>query len=283
MNSVVNSGPANEAALARSGDSKSIDQFFSLVSRIYDALRLRSAVANSIDARAPEMAADLLRRTRRRRAAFDLYLREAPSAYTEDFALAVRAQQGSTDSVLEIRRRLEPVVLKRIYAYNLGWNEEELVDLVFDRLTLKLPTYRGQASLRTWAGTLASNALKNWIRSEDAKPRMVTIDEAGSDTLIQHDEPDAFLLGDERDRSLKRLASELSRIAQEVLSPPEWELLQRLIIDEHTYDDLSDELGKTRVALRQRRFQALRKLKAGALARFGDDFSQVVLESLENE
>jgi RNA polymerase sigma factor (sigma-70 family) len=264
------------------GDLAADDSFSQLLAGVFNALRAGATIISRIDERASVIAAELARRARRRRAQFDLFLRDAPEAYVADMALSVKAQQGNTAAVVEIRRLLEPVVIKRIYAYNLGWNEVDLVEMVFDRVWDKLSTYRGQAALRTWGGTLASNALKNWIRSQDAKPEHVRIDSRSEDVrgLAGEWTPDGALDQDEREEQLKSLAGNLSAIAQSVLSPGDWELLQRQIIEGQSYAELSAETGKSLVALRKRRFDAIRKLREAVLARYGDDFLSVVHESL---
>lgn len=278
---VAQTGGLEPDPIAVSAEAFGVEQFFGLISQLFDGLKAPSTLLQRIDSNASRVAADLLRRTRRRRAVFDLFLNEAPLSYADDLALAVQAQQGSADSVLEIRRRLEPVVLKRIYSYNLGWNEEELIDLVFDRVAKQLPTYRGKASLRTWAGTVAKNALINWIRSEAAKPAHVPIGTADRQLVADGEQEAASpVMAAERSALLKRLAGQLSAIALEVLSPSQWELLQRQIIDGESYQQLSDESGKSPEALRKRRFDAIKKLRAAVIERYGKDFSLLVQETL---
>jgi RNA polymerase sigma factor (sigma-70 family) len=268
------------------------DAFFDVLVRAFEALRPRPSLVDRLRERAAAIAADLARRARRRRAQFDLFLREAPPAHVADLALAVKAQQGNRDAVLELRQRLEPVVLRRIYAYNLGWNEEELTELVFDRIWDRLPQYRGDGSLRGWAGTVTFNVLKNWIRAEDARPQMVAVEHPDravaygarvgvEEAFATRERPDVALETLEHEARLRDVVARIVRVAQRVLSESDWALLQRQIVDGVSYQALSTESGRTEGALRKRRFDALKKLRAALLADYGPDFLDRLQELLQ--
>jgi DNA-directed RNA polymerase specialized sigma24 family protein len=272
------SGPAGPEAPAEGGVAT---EFLAIVRRLFGALVARPETRVRVDAQAAAAARDLLRRARRRRADLDLGLREADEAHAADMALAIKMQQGNTRAYQELRARLEPVILQRIYAYGLGWNETDLFELVFDRVIRKLPLYRGHASLRSWCGRLAANSLKNWMRDQDRQPRTTSIDgvhEPGEDAA--HGLPGEALLEEERATMLRALADDLARIAGEVLSADDWALLQRLIVDGDSYDLLSESTGKSVGALRKRRFDVVRKLRAAVLARRGDAFLGQLREHL---
>ena len=257
------------------------ERFLAAVVRVFGGLRAASAVAR-VDARLGAVAAELARRARRRRARFDLFLREAPPAHGADLALAIKAQQGSESALVEIRRRLEPVVLKRIYAYGLGWNEADLVELVFARLWDKLATYRGQSSLRTWGATVSANALKNWMRAADAKPEHVPLETRDGEVrdLEGGWTADGEVMTNERETRLKRMARALASVAREVLKPEDWELLQEQIVEGRSYAELTVATGRSEVALRKRRFDALKRLRRAVFERYGDRFADDVHEAL---
>jgi len=276
-------GRHTDAAASGAGE----ERFLAALRRVFDTLRAAPPVVARLDARLADVAADLVRRARRRRARFDLVLREAPPEHGTDLALALRAQQGSEAALVEIRRRLEPVVLKRIYAYGLGWNEADLLELVFARVWDKLPTFRGQASLRTWGATLSANALKNWMRANDAKPEHVPLEtttgaaHAGAAGELAGDwTADGDVITHEREDQIRQMARALASIAREVLKPDDWELLQQQIVEGRSYAELGGASGRSEVALRKRRFDALRKLRAAVVERFGARFADDVHETL---
>jgi RNA polymerase sigma factor (sigma-70 family) len=275
--------PAYAAAGGVAMDPATDDGFFEILVRVYDALRTAPSVVARLDARASAIAGDLARRARRRRAQFDLFLREAPPQHAEDLALAVKAQQGNGEAVREIRRRLEPVVVRRIYSYNLGWNEEDLVERVFGRVFDKIATYRGQASLRTWGAIVTLSVLKNYLRTADKEPKHVALD--GPATEIADERfgirPDGVIEQGERQQQLKRFASGIGAVAAEALTPRERRAVFDPITDGVTDVELARALAVEPNALRQIRFRAMKKLRAALLERFGPSFAGAVSEALQ--
>jgi DNA-directed RNA polymerase specialized sigma24 family protein len=87
-------------------------------------------------------------------------------------------------------------------------------------------------------------------------------------------------MGREREDRLKQMARALAAVAGEALKPEDWELLQQQIVEGRSYAELTAATGRSEVALRKRRFDALRKLRRAVVERYGDRFADDVQETL---
>jgi RNA polymerase sigma-70 factor (ECF subfamily) len=255
---------------------------------LFGSLRLDPALGGRHDAAAADVARALAARARRRRAHFDLGLRHAePHPYSADVALALRAQQGAREAVIELRRRLEPVIVTRIYALGLRRYEEELTEHAVARVWEKLGTYRGTASLTTWGARVTRNCLVNWLRSERVRERRTVplptdLDDEECVTLALHatPAPDLRLVADERDARLRNLAEIVSLVARETLSPGDWDLLQEIVLGEGSYAAVAAERGVRTGTLRVRSHRAVAKLRQAIADRLGEGFTRSVVETL---
>lgn len=262
------------------------ERFLHLLTRLFGGLPAPRDLAARWDAATASIAEALERRARRRRARFDLFLREAAPAHVADLALAVRAQQGNADAVVEIRRLLQPVVVARVHGARLGWNEDELVHDALGRIFDKLGSYRGGASLRTWGGRVTQNYLLNWLRDSRTRQRVevpLETGPGGEERTVPGDaaaSPERSVLHDERAERLARLAGELARLAAAALAPDEWELVLQVVIDGTPYQEIGTRTGVKPATLRVRLFRAVAKLRATALAANGPEFGRVVLDAL---
>src|SRR5579884_1317304 len=146
-------------------DAERATPFVNGVGRLLRGLRASAGVAAAIDREIDRVAARLASRAYRRRAEFEIVIREAaPSVHAADIALADRALQGDPAAARAIRDQIEGLIVGRIHAQGLGAHEDELVGLAMSHFWRKLPRYAGKASLRTWAWTVTDRFLFNWMR-----------------------------------------------------------------------------------------------------------------------
>lgn len=253
------------------------------VARLFGTLRPTPRLAQRLDREAPATALTLARRARRRRARYDLYLRAGATEFAADVALTLKAQQGSTEAVLELRRRLEPVIITRIYALGLRWNEEELTETVVGRVWDKLGTYRGDAPLTAWGSRVARNCLVNWIRAHDAHARHTAALEGDQELQVPAPDtavPDACLVAAERHARLRAQAATVTETARAALTPAEWELLLRVVVEEVPYAELAARDGERAGTLRVRVHRALCKLREAVAREHGARFTEELCDTL---
>jgi RNA polymerase sigma factor (sigma-70 family) len=248
-----------------------------LLADLFGSLRAPSDVARrQIDAR-QTIAERLAARTRRQRLRYDVSGREAPPSPVPDVVLAGRALEGDSDAVKAIWNSVQGIVVGRIYAMGLSRYEDELTELVMARIWDKLALYKGsaQASLRTWAWTVTGNALRNWIRDQKTRRRVVSIDE-GEGPTGNLAAPDRFaadydLVEAERQARCRHMLDRIARVAADTLRPEEWTLVQRVVVRGERYDSIAAELGELPGTLRARVFRALNRLRGPLIEELGDD------------
>lgn len=229
-------------------------------------------------------ARELLRRAQRRRPRVDVFGFGAESEHATDLALATRAVGGDGDAVDAVRRRVQAVVLSRIYGMGLGPNEDELLEAIMDRVWDKLSSYKGQASLPTWAWTVASNYLRNWQRDVGSRyARTIALHEgAGGGSAVAAPPEDAASYSiEETDRQERgrRLMARIAEVAAEQLRPDEWELIQRVIVRGEEYATIASEQNERAGTLRARVFRALNRLRGPLRDELDDEAEEYLREA----
>ena len=239
-------------------------------------------VERTLRERAATYAATLMQRLRRRRTRPEVFgLGEA--AHQADLALAAAAVSGDARAVDAVRQRVQSIVLSRIYAMGLGWNEDELLPSIMDRIWDKLPLYRGQASLPTWAWAVACNYLRNWQRDVGSREaRSVTLDGDGAAAKAvvapPEDAPSYPVEEMEREVRGRRLFERVAEVARQELRPDEWELIQRVIVRGEEYAAIAGEQRERPGTLRVRVFRALNRLREPLQKELGRDAREYLRE-----
>ena len=255
------------------------DLLVKLLSQLAVDLRGRRGVTERLRSKVADVAAMLLKRTRKRRASHEITLREALPQHAADMLLVSRALQGDNKAADEIRRQTEGLVISRIYAMSLGWNEDDLLELVIGRIWDKLALYRGDASLRTWAWTLTVNTLRNWRRDNAAEHRRtqrLSDEDDGRGTLTAPDTlaPDHDVQEGEQQDAARRMLARISEVAAQRLRPEEWELIQRVVMRGEPYATLAAEMNELPATLRARVHRALNRLREELRRELGDVASE---------
>lgn len=166
----------------------------------------------------------------------------------------------------------------------LGRNEDELLEAIMDRIWDKLPLYRGQASLPTWAWTVASNYLRNWQRdvgSRYARTTAIDADARSGNTVAAPPEDAASYSMEETDRQERgrRLMARVSEVAAQQLRPDEWELIQRVIVRGEEYATIATEQNERPGTLRARVFRALNRLRGPLRQELDDEAGEYLREA----
>jgi RNA polymerase sigma factor (sigma-70 family) len=208
----------------------------------------------------------------------------AESQHAADLALAAQAMQGDAHAVDAVRLRVQAIVLSRIYGMGLGRHEDELLESIMDRIWDKLPSYRGQASLPTWAWAVASNYLRNWQRDVGSRrARTLRIDAyAGTRNSIAapaEDAPSYSVEETERQERGRQLMARVSEVASQQLRPDEWELIQRVIVRGEEYATIATEQSERPGTLRARVFRALNRLRGPLRQELDDEAGEYLREA----
>jgi len=176
-----------------------------------------------------------------------------PSGPTVDeAALVSRAREGDRSAQEELVRRTYGMVYRFLLARlrDEDW-AADLTQETFMRATRSLGSFRGNASFRTWLLAIATNQLRNGIRSRERK-REVDLDRAeGSRLEVGNREIEA------------EEASELRRVQRALDQLPE---KQRLTVALRLQEDLSfreiaEVLGSTEGGARVNFFHGIRRLR----------------------
>jgi RNA polymerase sigma factor (sigma-70 family) len=263
---------ANASRLPRALDA--ITRSLSPTARTDRALRIR----------AQTWANELRRRAQRRRSRLDVFGFGVESQHSADLAVASQALQGDAHAVDAVRVRVQAIVLSRIYGMGMGRYEDELLESIMDRIWDKLPSYRGQASLPTWAWTVASNYLRNWQRDVGSRyARTLRIDAyAGTGNSIAapaEDAPSYSMEETERQERGRRLMARISEVASSQLRPDEWELIQRVIVRGEEYAAIATEQSERPGTLRARVFRALSRLRGPLRQELDDEAGEYLREA----
>ena len=273
--------PAIDAAGWANGTRSRLPRALGAIAR---SLLPRERTDRALRDRAQTWAAELLRRAQRRRPRLDVFGLGVESEHATDLALAAQAVQGDGRAVDAVRLRVQAVVLSRIYGMGLGRNEDELLESIMDRIWDKLPSYRGQASLPTWAWTVASNYLRNWRRDVGSRyARTMPIDAgAGSGNGLAAPPEDAASYSVEemehQERG-RRLLARVSEVAAQQLRPDEWELIQRVIVRGEEYATIATEQNEQPGTLRARVFRALNRLREPLRQELDDEAGEYLREA----
>lgn len=256
-----------------------------------DVLRALRAVVRSL---APNAATDRLLRTRaatwarrlarrRRRPGIDVFGYGVESRHEADLEMVSKALAGDTAAVDGVRHRVQAVVLSRIHAMGLGWNEDELLPSIMDRIWDKLPSYRGQASLPTWAWTVACNYLRNWQRdigSREVHSTALDADRTAAHALTAPPEDAPSYALEERERQARRrqLLARVAEVARQELRPDEWQLIQRVVVRGEDYATIAGEQSELPGTLRARVFRALNRIRVPLREELGEEAAEYFRE-----
>lgn len=148
-----------------------------------------------------------------------------------------------------VGRHLAPLG-RFLYSSGAGWDEiEDLVQETFFRAFRRLDTWRGDASFRSWLLRIASNLLRDHVRSRKGR-QVISID--GYEILDRAD-PHADLAAGEAEERLRQGLTRLPRLQREVF----------LLRAQHgsDYEEIAVVLGTTPGAARVHYHHAVKKLK----------------------
>ena len=126
------------------------------------------------------------------------------------------------------------------------------------RALVALADYRGNSGLRPWLHRIAANRCIDLLRSNRSR-RSRHIDDVSMDTLEGPTGPLPMELAEERADRLKQLAV-MQRHLQDIKEP------DRTWLELHynhgvTYDQLAEEAGLSRAAVKQRIWRAIKRLR----------------------
>jgi RNA polymerase sigma-70 factor (ECF subfamily) len=185
-----------------------------------------------------------------------------------DLRLVTRVIAGEESATADFVARVE--CIRRFLAQRVRTRgaptEHDLDDLAqatFSELWQKLDTYRGDASLETWACSFARlELLRAWTRAARRRERaQVELDTSAADSdHLPHREPTRRALGAEiSDPALAELLSSLTASCARVIG------LRH--VDGLTFDEIAQQLAASTSKVKSTYYRGLERLRARAPAR----------------
>lgn len=125
---------------------------------------------------------------------------------------------------------------------------EETTQTTLCRVTAKLSSYRGEASLLTWTLTICRHAIADYYAARSRHGRMLPFEELEDQLLaslesLSHDEP-----GPEEGVRLRELRQRV-RQALDCLHPRHRLALERKYLEERSVRDIASEMGSSEKAV----------------------------------
>lgn len=156
-----------------------------------------------------------------------------------------------TEIYIELRDPIFGYLLRLSGDYNLA---EELTQDTFYRALLSLPKFREESSVKTWLYAIARNTYLNWLRKNHSKGIVFTsFDEEFLSPNDSHTDPAEQLLEKERRLIFNKSLYILPETYRTVIIFRE--------IEELSYREIANILGKTENWARVTFFRAKQKLK----------------------
>lgn len=157
-------------------------------------------------------------------------------------------------------RTLRPQLV-RFLANIVGETEaEDVVQGVFAKAAVALPTFRGEASPRTWLFSIATNAARDWLRGH-TRPEEETIDTFGAEPVDAREDAS-------QERRLVR--EQMSQCVGEFLRrlPPSYQVVLALsdceeLADQEIASILGMTLGATKIRLHRARTKLREEIERG--------------------
>ena len=167
-----------------------------------------------------------------------------------DAALTAAYTAGDEQAATELVRRHAPAVGRFLYSSGAPPGDlEDFVQETFFRAFRALPSWRGDASLRSWLFTIAGNLLRDEYRKHKGR-QMLSLEDRD---LPDRADPHADLAAAEAEEQVRQGLSRLPRLQREVF------LLR--VQEGSDYADIAAALGTTPGAARVHYHHAVKRLK----------------------
>lgn len=171
---------------------------------------------------------------------------------TDEVTILMKAAKGDGEAFRELLGPVRDDLYRLAYAFTGDQAEaEDVLQAAFERIFLKLKTFRGQSSFKTWAYRVTINVAK---RAVSKRKYAAELDEQiPSGTLS----PEAKILNDERNEWIRKSVMRLPKLQRTVV-------LMRL--QDIEYDIICADLGITMNNAKSTHSQALKRLNEWARA-----------------
>ena len=167
-----------------------------------------------------------------------------------DAALSAAYAAGDEQAATELVRRHAPAVGRFLYSSGAPPGDlEDFVQETFFRAFRALPSWRGDASLRSWLFTIAANLLRDEYRKHKGR-QMLSLEDRD---LPDRADPHADLAAAEAEEQVRQGLSRLPRLQREVF------LLR--VQEGSDYAEIAAALGTTPGAARVHYHHAVKRLK----------------------
>jgi RNA polymerase sigma-70 factor (ECF subfamily) len=180
-----------------------------------------------------------------------------PAAPERDRLLVARILEGSKEHFDE----LYEAYFRRVYRFALKRlsdpaEAEDVSQEVFETIFRVLPSYRGDSSLLVWIFGITRNKVNRRFRG--ARPRLESLDEAGSDGFPSHAPPtDATV-------DARRMLARCDQVVSERLTPLQRRIFHLKHLRRQPIRAIAEALGKSEDAVKANLYRMRRVLAEGA-------------------
>lgn len=174
-------------------------------------------------------------------------------------ACVKRVRQGDEDAARQLVAHLYPQVLKLVRAHlPRRSSEEDLTQIVFQKIFARLEQYSGSVPLEHWVSRIAINACLNQLAAEKTRPelRLADLSEEQCEVIEKLTATAAEL---QPDQALA--AREIVEKLLALLDPGDRLLLTLLHLEGRSTKEVQQITGWNGIVIRVRAFRARQKLK----------------------